>query len=336
MMVRKLLLMILLASASLASIGCKDSLLDRSLIFSTHTTLGVEVSASPAESGEPVKLIIGYKRSEGVINPVYHSDGIETADEEQSTARNEPNDVVKTIISKGRRPRYRDQAYSVIAKFRGDAGTSATGAAEGKVSVAQWFATGEAAMTLASQPGIAGAVTGSSEVAREATRQAELGQSLSRNERTAVFAFLSDVHSMLDKREQSGDRRAGELVADLDKVGEQIDIVLDFTNYRLSDNNTMTSKDMDVLPGPPTGFQRVLSYQAALNQSKKALSTIINSVSQGAECKLNDEVITSEMVEPLKKRQAEQQQRLEEFENRIGRDSSVLAAVDYFCELLRK
>ena len=56
--------------------GCENSLLDRSLIFTTNTTLGVEVAISPADSTSPVKLIIGYKRFEGVLNPVYHSHGV--------------------------------------------------------------------------------------------------------------------------------------------------------------------------------------------------------------------------------------------------------------------
>ena len=57
--------------------GCENSLLDRSLVFFTNTTLGVEVSVSPSDATAPVKLIIGYKRSEGVLNPVYHSQGVE-------------------------------------------------------------------------------------------------------------------------------------------------------------------------------------------------------------------------------------------------------------------
>jgi len=336
-MLRRQLLILLLVLGSLGLVGCENSLLDRSLIFSTHTTLGVEVSASPAESGEPLKLIIGYKRTEGVMNPVYHSMGIETADEEETTVLNTGHSETKTIAAKGRRPRYREEAYSVIAKFSGDAGTSAKGAAEGKISVAQWFATGEAAKTLANQPGIAGAITGSSEVAREATRQAEFGKTLSREERTAAFALLSDVYNLLvDRRNKTGDRRAGELVAELDKVGEQIDTVLDFTDYKLSDDNTLTSKDMDTLLGPPTGFHRVLSYQGMLDDSRAALSIVIQNVLQNKPCTLNGTPITNEMVEPLKKRLAKQQQLLEEFETRIGRDSSVLAAVDYFCDLLRK
>ncbi len=47
--------------------GCENSLLDRSLVFATHTTLGLEVSVSPAATSSPVKLLLGYERSEGVL-----------------------------------------------------------------------------------------------------------------------------------------------------------------------------------------------------------------------------------------------------------------------------
>ena len=31
----------------LAAFGCKNSLIDRSLVFTTHTTMGLEISVSP-------------------------------------------------------------------------------------------------------------------------------------------------------------------------------------------------------------------------------------------------------------------------------------------------
>jgi hypothetical protein len=69
--------------------------------------------------------------------------------------------------------RYRDDAYSVIAKFSGEGASNVSNQADAKMSVAQWFATGEAAVILARQPGIAGAVTGSPEIAK-ATVQARV------------------------------------------------------------------------------------------------------------------------------------------------------------------
>jgi hypothetical protein len=63
-------------------------LLDRSLIFATHTTLGLEASIQPTDAATtPVSLVIGYKRTDGVLNPVYHSDGIETPDRKTTTSK---------------------------------------------------------------------------------------------------------------------------------------------------------------------------------------------------------------------------------------------------------
>ena len=153
--------------------GCyKDSFVDRSLIFATHTTLGLEASIQPTETATtPVSLVLGYKRTEGVMNPVYHADGIETPDTETITSGGPGGATPQTSARQGRRPRYRDEAYSVLAKFRGDVGGNVQQSAEGQMSVAQWFATGEAAIILAQQPGISGAMSGSSRIAEVAVQE---------------------------------------------------------------------------------------------------------------------------------------------------------------------
>lgn len=141
-MFKKVLCFVTCALFLLMLAGC-GSLLDRSLIFATHTTIGVEVSASPAETGSPIALIIGYKRFEGVINPVYDEGGIVTCYDPTSG----------TPVSK-----YRDYAYSVIAKLEGKivAGANPSNAV---VSGAQWFATGKAADNVSSQAAFAVALT---------------------------------------------------------------------------------------------------------------------------------------------------------------------------------
>ena len=162
-MFRKLLYFVFVMSMLFVLTGCwENSLLDRSLIFSTHTTLGLEIAVSPAETSSPAKIIIGYKRAEGVINPVYHSKGITRAGKEETTTS---NGVKKTITTEDGTARYRSEAYSVIAKIHGEVGATAADTAQGTMGVAQWFATGEAAKILARQPGIAAAVSGNSKIA---------------------------------------------------------------------------------------------------------------------------------------------------------------------------
>jgi hypothetical protein len=46
--------------------GCASN---QHLVFFTNTTIGVEIGSEPA-SGSPAKFIVGYKRQEGVIDPL--------------------------------------------------------------------------------------------------------------------------------------------------------------------------------------------------------------------------------------------------------------------------
>jgi hypothetical protein len=139
-----------LAAAGLLMGGCQN--LDRSLIFFTNTTTGLEISSS-GTSSDPVKIVMGYKRQEGVINPVFDNTEGGTGGPNQDA-------------------RFRGEAYSVIAKYQGGADANA-GNVKGGSTNGQWFATGEAAKTLAAQPGIAAAVTGSAAVGEVAAKQAE-------------------------------------------------------------------------------------------------------------------------------------------------------------------
>jgi len=181
--VRSAMVTACISSMLFALCGCKNSLGDRSLVFFTGTTVGLEVAVNPSDPTGPGKIIIGYKRGEGVLNPVYHSDGVEV-----TAAAGALPATTK---------RYRDQAYSVIAKFSGESSASAASTADGRLSVAQWFATGDAADVLARQPGIAGAVTGSAEIAKEATNAAKVGGDMSGLNRTYMLKFLQNVDSGL-------------------------------------------------------------------------------------------------------------------------------------------
>jgi hypothetical protein len=172
-----------LFAATFCLAGCRtNSLLDRSLIFSTHTSLGIEVSVSPSETSSPAKLLIGYKRSEGVFNPVYYNLDMDE----------------KAGVNRKVEDYYRPEAYSVIAKFEGSAtaggatsadtkvATGKTDAAgkeipgatgvvtanvKGGMTLSQWFATGEAATILArygapaltDNPAVAAATAGAAE-----------------------------------------------------------------------------------------------------------------------------------------------------------------------------
>lgn len=134
-------------------VGCSTA--SKNLIFFTNTSFGVDVGSDPT-SGAPIKAVIGFKRQEGVLNPVY--------DEAERTESKDELGKTTAITTKGG---LRDQAYSVIAKYQG----SAEASANTDMSSAQWFATGLAAEKLADAPGIAGAVTGSAKVAEAAAKE---------------------------------------------------------------------------------------------------------------------------------------------------------------------
>ncbi len=113
--------------------GCAN--VERSMAFSTGTTIGLEVAVSPS-SEDPVDLVIGYKRAEVLLDPIMED------------SRN--NGKTFTILPK---------AHSVIAKLLGDmkskGSTTAGPGAEAGLRVSQWFASGEAAEILANNGGAA-------------------------------------------------------------------------------------------------------------------------------------------------------------------------------------
>lgn len=133
---------------------------NRSLLFYTTTNVGIEVGIDPAQPAP--KLIIGYKRAEGVLNPVY------VPPCPQGTCGT--CQACQGGVSVEKRPDhyYRSEAYSVMAKLKGKAVAKGSVNDKSEVSgsgeVAQWFATGKAAQYLAKNEYAAAALTGNSSI----------------------------------------------------------------------------------------------------------------------------------------------------------------------------
>lgn len=287
--------------------GCENSLLDRSLVFFTNTTLGVEISVSPSDATAPVKLIIGYKRAEGVLNPVYHSQGVEapvTTDEsealtggssytDEDTSKSGSSSYSKKWSKSVPIPggpktirRYRTEAYSVIAKIAGEVQGKAGGSADGKLSVAQWFATGEAAILLANQPGIAGAVTGSSEIAKEAVQQARYGAGLTGEAQFVAVNILWDIWSISIGDEFPEDARQT-IEQSLSAFAREVEIpeaIIFFEPVTVSKDGALHDALVDVSQvvrnefNRIEGFQKVLVYRNYLSASRGAISVDVNLV----------------------------------------------------------
>lgn len=132
--------------------GCASN---HHLVFFTNTTIGLEVSSDPT-GGSPAKFILGYKRQEGVIDPLIPEYEYIPADNGSMTEpENGDTNIVMTpkgtAIPKGSVTK----SHSVLAKMNFGATGGGTGA-----SAAQFFATGRAAELIAMAPGISGALSG--------------------------------------------------------------------------------------------------------------------------------------------------------------------------------
>lgn len=204
--------------------GCREnSLLDRSLLFATHTTMGLEIAVSANEIDSPVKILIGYKRSEMVLNPVYHSEGVVSpAMKETPKMMGEGGAATLVITSEpvSKHPvkikRYRKNAYSVLAKIATKTVGLAGNQASADLALSQWFATGEAAIILAQHPETARALSGSSSPGRNLESQ------LSPTGGIYNDVVVSAIYEVLKDLADKGDLAAAGHVAALDALGRVV------------------------------------------------------------------------------------------------------------------
>ncbi len=237
--------------------GCSN--LDRSLIFATHTTQGLELSVgAPQSGGSPVQIVLGYKRFEGVINPVYDAKGIEGCGSSK----------------------YRDEAYSVIAKFQGEieanvgAGGTAGTTTGGALVTSQWFATGEAATLLAQSTGTVAALSDNPEVAKALGR----GDVLAR--RTLRRLMVNQVRQLVHflREAAATDPEAQGHLDALDGLGALLPAKFPFDHYSSFDALGDPAIERVQLAGTAvdaTGIDRVLDYWDRLSESHANLERIV-------------------------------------------------------------
>ncbi|WP_038184820.1 hypothetical protein [Vibrio rhizosphaerae] len=170
------------------------------LVFFTNTTIGLEVGSEPS-SGTPAKFVLGYKRQEGVIDPLipnyyfYSSDSKAEVPNTLSKPQNGNTHIVLTPAGVAVPKGSETLPHSVLAKMNFGATGGGTGAA-----ASQWFATGLAAESLAKLPGVTSALSG-----YPVGSGIDLGlhdHDLSR------YAYLVDIYSILKKAAESGDHEA--------------------------------------------------------------------------------------------------------------------------------
>jgi len=271
------------ALAGLLGLGCVSGLsgcdnVNRSLIFFTNTTVGVDVGVDPTASSG--KVIIGYKRAEGVINPVYQPPiskkhvSAGSCGGSSSTVEHHQVTDLDTV--------YRKQAYSVLAKIAGEAsgrgavGTSGT--VEGAGKVAQWFATGEAARLLAANDFAAAALTGSDNVAK-AISERTLGASFEGEINDSDIDTLDVVLEQLGGLES--DPRAKSLLDSVDEAADTLLAGLDpFVFYK---TESESAGDVEVVyvsrgseaVGSRDGWDGVSALKQRVDDSEMSLRAVL-------------------------------------------------------------
>ena len=282
----KIRMIALLALPTLLLAGCDN--LNRSLLFYTQTNVGIEVGVDPAQQSG--KVLIGYKRAEGVVNPVYQPPGYEENGKRKDA---DAKDV------------YLGEAYSVMAKIageaggRGSAGQSAQYEAAGKI--AQWFATGEAAKLLAKNEYAAAALTGSSETAKAIAQQPRLGDRISEGNFFSDDS-ISDLSEIVDEVRELAmkDSSTHAIIAlrELDLAAAKLSSSIKPVEYYLENDETIQVPDesnpgqtMDLeltvvskaaepwrpLAGDVDGaFMHWIALQESLNSSAELLKAVID------------------------------------------------------------
>lgn len=250
------------ALALFTSFGASCTTMERSLIFATETSQGLNVSVG-GQTTEPIKLSLGYKRWEGVMNPVYDKNGIDSSGQ-----------------------KYRDEAYSVIAKFAGEitAGASTTGAgtdggpsATGAIVASQWFATGEAATWLAKHSETA-AILSDNPAVTNALRG--LAASGSPAVRTESILILRAVNEFLKLGQTDSDTKLA-LRADIAEAREDLDAALSLVPAKypvtLYGDYDAAATALPLVKAIDTDVRRqdfdsLITYYAELQVSAKALN----------------------------------------------------------------
>lgn len=296
-MYERLKCVFLLALVSLIG-GCENSLIDRSLIFSTHTNFGLEVSINPAEMSAPAKVQIGYQRTEGVLNPVYYN--LCVLCKQKNNACECPNRKATDF--------YLPEAYSVLAKFTGQAQTSGgastnttTGTqrfdaggnpipgtagtvssnVSGGMTLSQWFATGEAAKILA-QHGGASALTDNPGVAQAAAGKGTNLLDSGGDIPSVVTSLMTQLYDEIKQISDNSTPRDHQVAAEAKRIVEMLDtsalvtkVPKSFEPYLITSMKEPDSYDRasDALASK-SGFDRVVVYLKSMKDSLKALEDI--------------------------------------------------------------
>jgi hypothetical protein len=287
--------------------GCTGS---GHLVFFTNTSFGMEVSGDTAT--QTPRIVMGYKRQEGVLMPVY--DERKRSEEKVENG----NTIVKT------EGQLCDEAFSVIAKYVG----GGTAGGQSRMSNSQWFATGPAAINLSKAPGIAGAMADNPDVAEAAAKESQFlsSRELSSELKTATLfaAFLT--------LEKTDTPKAREMLARVTSFATKHK-KQEFTQYLLDTDAKTFDGKKDIIIASNT-WQVLETYRQNLNDSITALGKVLSDASYkeaGATPARPNEARLGELV---KERDA-QALRLQRFDDSVRKEPAIIEALIFLADLLK-
>ncbi|KUI98152.1 hypothetical protein VRK_28530 [Vibrio sp. MEBiC08052] len=239
------------------------------LVFFTNTTIGLEVGSEPS-SGTPAKFVLGYKRQEGVIDPLIPNyeflpctsklpcaseadvpNTLSKPENGNTLLKPENGNTHIVLTPVGVAVPKETIPHSVLAKMNFGATGGGTGA-----SASQWFATGLAAESLAKLPGVTSALSG-----YPVGSGIDLGlhdHDLSR------YAYLVDIYSILKKAAESGDHDAVRIKDKVDAL-DRGEYRKEFKYYTIDDENKLTSKPEKF--NEKKSFTNITTYLSRLEKS---------------------------------------------------------------------
>lgn len=272
---------------------------NRHLVFFTNTTFGVEVGAKPT-TGDPVSFVLGYKRQEGVIDPLSQGFEFITASTTGVNSDSLPSGVIATpagfLVQKGAS----DSAHSVLAKVDLGASSGGTGA-----EAAQWFATGMAAEILAKQPGITAAVSGRERIeVVEPAKVVSLGGTAQWSQLEAVRTDVENAVNIgtLAANDQMEAQRLLKALDDL-FAGEFRD---PYPTYALAPigNPTPTNYSVTMTTPSGTGFSALVTLKTLMEDSGKQATTALAKAVDDSAGNAQDETMKLMIVKHIQELEA--------------------------------
>lgn len=238
------------------------------LLFFTNSSIGVDISVEQSQT--PVKFIVGYKRQEGVLDPLGQGYAFE-----KGVFKNQSTSVINGIIQTKDGYFYpkgvKDDAHSVIAKMN----FGATGGGSAETSAAQWFATGKAAEKLAENPSTPAAISGNSQISPQ--REINLSKSNTRQ----VFSVIKSTYNAFEEYLNDAgknDKEAFAIKANLDKIDNET-FRVPFNYYIIKNGPIVTDAkicpDINVAHWKNKSFLNVMIYLKNLNYSIENAKKII-------------------------------------------------------------